>query len=97
HQSQLSLDQNAYFSANCMMRAVVLVPGAEFCTCGFRRPKLTLFNAAVGGPNITLFGMLNASARNVSVWRSRNLKLRESARSMFITFGPDTVNGLVPA
>src|ERR1043166_2589268 len=80
-----------------MMRAVVLVPGAVLWICGVRRPKLLLFRAAFGGPNITLFGRLNASARNVTVLRSRILKFRDSARSMFITLGPEIVNGRVPA
>src|SRR5690242_9990160 len=86
HWFKLSRNQNWYFSANCMMRAVVEVPGAVLWICGFSRPKLLLLRAAVGGPNITLLGRLNASARNVNLLRSRSTNVRDSARSMFITF-----------
>jgi len=79
------------------MRAVVVVPGAVLWICGAMRPKLVLLSAAVGGPNMTLLGKLKASARKVMVLRSRILKVRESDRSMFITLGPEIVNGRVVA
>jgi hypothetical protein len=80
-----------------MIRAVEVLPGALLWICGEMRPKFALFSAPVGGPNMTLFVRLKASARNWIVLRSRILKFRENARSMFITFGPETVSGRVGA
>src|SRR5690349_18082439 len=37
--SQFPLAQNAYLMANCMMRAVEVLPGALLWICGERRPK----------------------------------------------------------
>src|SRR6266567_7424445 len=80
-----------------MMRAVEVLPGALLWICGEIRPKFALFRAPVGGPNITLLVRLKASARNCMVLCSRILKFRENATSIFITFGPETVNGRVVA
>ena len=46
--------------ANCMMRAVDVVPGALLWIWGESRPKFALLSAPVGGPNMTLLVRLKA-------------------------------------